>query len=275
MPAPRSPQARRYLPWYSTKAWQSIRLHQLSHHPLCAMCEQEGRITPATVCDHIVPHKGDWHKFINGPFQSLCSPCHNRHKQSEDRTGKAKAVTGLDGWPIEAKPALGETSHPAWFSPLMVPLTIVCGPPASGKTTYVARHKGERDIVFDLDAIAMKRFGKPAAMLPSDHRLACLTTRNQRLAELMRPAAQGKYNMAWLILSEASADRRQWWQDKLKPSAILIIETPPDECVARAKADTNQQRPADTATRIADWWQTYTRRRGEIVINSARHAETA
>lgn len=271
----RSPKARTYLPWYSSKAWQSIRSHQLAIHPLCAMCEAAGQVTVATVCDHIIPHKGDWHRFINGPFQSLCKLCHDRHKQSEDRTGKAKAVIGLDGWPVEAKPALGDISHPAWFSPLMVPLTIVCGPPASGKTTYVATHKGERDIVFDLDAIAMQRFGKPAGMLASDQRLACLTARNQRLAELMRPAAKGKHAMAWLIVTEPSADKRQWWHNKLKPASIIVIETPTDECIARAKADTKQQRPGDTASRIADWWQTYRRRPGETIIGTASHARTA
>ena len=96
----RSPKARTYLPWYSSKAWQSIRSHQLAIHPLCAMCEAAGQVTVATVCDHIIPHKGDWHRFINGPFQSLCKPCHDRHKQSAERTGKLKPVIGPDGWPI-------------------------------------------------------------------------------------------------------------------------------------------------------------------------------
>ena len=63
------------------------------------MCRDEGRITPATVCDHIHPHKGDPALFYGGPFQSLCKPCHDRHKQAEERTGKAKPIIGLDGWP--------------------------------------------------------------------------------------------------------------------------------------------------------------------------------
>ena len=35
--------------------WDKARLRFLQQHPLCVMCEQQGRITPATVVDHIVP----------------------------------------------------------------------------------------------------------------------------------------------------------------------------------------------------------------------------
>jgi hypothetical protein len=28
-------------------------------HPLCRMCEAEGKITVATIVDHVIPHKGD------------------------------------------------------------------------------------------------------------------------------------------------------------------------------------------------------------------------
>lgn len=84
---------------YKTARWLKLRLIHLSAEPLCRMCRDEGRITPATVCDHIHPHKGDPALFYGGPFQSLCKPCHDRHKQAEERTGKAKPIIGLDGWP--------------------------------------------------------------------------------------------------------------------------------------------------------------------------------
>lgn len=49
------------------------------------MCQDEGVITPATVCDHVEPHRGDTGKFWGGPFQSLCAPHHNREKQMSYR----------------------------------------------------------------------------------------------------------------------------------------------------------------------------------------------
>lgn len=85
---------------YKSARWLKLRLVHLSSEPLCRMCKDEGRITPATVCDHVVPHKGNLALFYGGPFQSLCKPCHDRHKQAEERGGKAKPIIGLDGWPI-------------------------------------------------------------------------------------------------------------------------------------------------------------------------------
>ena len=86
-------------PWYGTARWQKLRRNQLMAEPLCCMCADEGRVTAATVCDHVEPHKGDEGKFWSGPFQSLCKHCHDRHKQREERTGRRTKVYGADGWP--------------------------------------------------------------------------------------------------------------------------------------------------------------------------------
>lgn len=96
----RSAEAEAYRRWYKTARWQKLRAHQLNTEPLCLYCRQAGRITEARVCDHVEPHKGDELKFWSGPFQSLCKPCHDRDKQSEERTGRAKVTIGTDGWPV-------------------------------------------------------------------------------------------------------------------------------------------------------------------------------
>lgn len=75
--------------WYKTARWQRQRLAQLIAHPLCAICQREGRITAATVADHVKPHRGDADLFWNGELQSLCDEapwrCHSRVKQLEER----------------------------------------------------------------------------------------------------------------------------------------------------------------------------------------------
>ena len=81
---------------YGTARWQRLRDRQLWDEPLCAMCKQP---TPATVCDHVEPHKGDEEKFWNGPFQSLCAEHHNSDKQRIEKGGKPKPRIGKDGWP--------------------------------------------------------------------------------------------------------------------------------------------------------------------------------
>ncbi len=69
--------------------WAKARASYLLSHPLCVMCEAEGRTTMATVVDHRIPHKGDQAMFwdVNN-WQSLCAHHHNSHKQSEERRQK-------------------------------------------------------------------------------------------------------------------------------------------------------------------------------------------
>ena len=96
-----------YHGWYKLAIWHKrLRPQQLAKEPLCKRCLAEGKITAATVVDHIIPHKGDWAGFTDPEnLQSLCAHHHNSAKQSIDRTGYSKAVGG-DGWPTDP-------AHPA------------------------------------------------------------------------------------------------------------------------------------------------------------------
>jgi 5-methylcytosine-specific restriction enzyme A len=73
--------------WYSTARWARIRRHQLLEHPLCKYCAERGIVEPATICDHVEPHRGDVNKFWLGPFQSLCKSCHNSTKRFVEARG--------------------------------------------------------------------------------------------------------------------------------------------------------------------------------------------
>ena len=84
-----------------TTEWEKARAAYLVEHPLCAMCEARGVYTSAKVVDHITPHKGDPVLFWDqANWQSLCTPHHNRDKQSAER-GRRTPI-GVDGWPIDA-----------------------------------------------------------------------------------------------------------------------------------------------------------------------------
>ncbi len=44
-----------------------------SEHPLCLGCKAVGRVTPATLVDHVEPHRGDMDKFWDvSMWQSSC-----------------------------------------------------------------------------------------------------------------------------------------------------------------------------------------------------------
>ena len=59
--------------------WRKARKVFLQQHPLCAECKQNGKLTPATVVDHIIPHRGDKQLFWDeANWQPLCKSCHDR-----------------------------------------------------------------------------------------------------------------------------------------------------------------------------------------------------
>lgn len=69
---------------YNNK-WQAKRKRFLIQHPLCEDCKRKGKITKATVVDHIIPHRGDKKlMWDENNWQSLCKPCHDKKTGSED-----------------------------------------------------------------------------------------------------------------------------------------------------------------------------------------------
>lgn len=69
--------------------WQRARLAYLAKHPLCRMCEAQGKVTAANVVDHIVDHRGDMKLFWDSQnnWQSLCVSCHNKKTADEGGLG--------------------------------------------------------------------------------------------------------------------------------------------------------------------------------------------
>lgn len=84
--------------------WQKARalFLQQPDNALCVMCKKDGRVTEATVVDHIVPHRGNETLFWDRRnWQSLCLTHHNSDKQAIEKSGRVKKRIGLDGFPIE------------------------------------------------------------------------------------------------------------------------------------------------------------------------------
>ncbi len=57
----------------------------LALHPLCEECLKEGKATPVTVVDHIVPHQGDPKLFWDrSNWQALYKRCHDKKTRRDD-----------------------------------------------------------------------------------------------------------------------------------------------------------------------------------------------
>ncbi|MCX7208176.1 MAG: HNH endonuclease [Proteobacteria bacterium] len=92
-----------------TSRWTKARATYLRSRPLCLICKTAGRLVPATVVDHIVPHRGDQTLFWDSEnnWQPLCKSCHDRKTATEDggfgNPGTSAAVQKSDsgsgrGW---------------------------------------------------------------------------------------------------------------------------------------------------------------------------------
>jgi AAA domain len=244
--------------------WQRARKMHLAKHPSCSTF---GCSMPATDVDHIqsVQDRPDL-RLEPSNFRSLCKHHHSQRTARDQgfaRTGEANSVNA----------PLRGARHPEWLRPSIVPLTLVCGAPGAGKSTYVEQRRGHRDMVLDLDAIIAKLSGLPLYNAAPSWRDAALRWRNGRLSLL--GYVSSRWPLAWLIVSEPRAHWRQWWVDKMG-ARVVVLETPAAVCVEHIVHD---PRRSDSARARALegvhwWWLHYQRRDDDMIIRPNARATT-
>jgi 5-methylcytosine-specific restriction endonuclease McrA len=242
---------------HKTARWEKLRWSVLLRDQFtCQICFRLEGDTSRLVCDHVEPHRGNVEKFWAGPFQTLCKGCHDGVKQKEEIAARAAGLEVYGG-----KPA---SYRPEWLRPSAIPLTIVCGPPASGKSYYVRQHAGSTDLVIDLDMIVADLSGQPVSHRWDRERWLqmALRKRNAMLGELSKHPA---WPRAWLIMTEASAERRAWWADKMQPKAVVVIEASEAQCMAHASYDAGRDMHR-TMLMVRRWWSEYKPRSDDQII---------
>ena len=86
---------------YDKRAWRRRSRQFLAEHPLCRMCEAAGRVTLATVVDHVTPHKGDETLFWDEDnWQGLCATDHSAAKQAQEKSGRLRGCD-VNGRPLD------------------------------------------------------------------------------------------------------------------------------------------------------------------------------
>ena len=187
--------------------------------------------------------------------------------------GVTEQAVGSDGWPdSDPKPPPPDIELPAellWpknIRPSAIPLTIVCGPPAAGKSWFVAQQRSPDDEVIDLDDI-VQEIGGDARTVDRAIRKRALRERNDRLRELAVYAGNAAH--AWFITTAASASARRQWARLLKPQRVLVMLTPIEECLRRVRGDIYRARVAEDQTRIIEaWWGIYSPWDGDTAVRT-------
>lgn len=232
--------------------WSKLaKAHRIAE-PLCRRCWADGVVTLGQMVDHIVRiEEAPELRLVDANLQTLCRDCHKEKTYGEDMAGHA-------------------VGKPLWLKPSKVPLTIVCGPPASGKSSWVQAQRGRDDLVLDLDVIACDVAGIPFTHAwDRVHLQAALHARNRMLGRLSK--AGRDWPRAWLIVGEPTPAGRQWWADTLKPDRIVVLETPAPVCLQRAANDHDRQRRLPALQHaVGAWWDAYDRRDDEqrVIVRS-------
>lgn len=222
---------------YDSK-WVKLRANILARDLyLCQHCLDKGRPTPATDVDHITP-KSKGGDDAPDNLQALCRECHNRKTRDENKGRGKGAGPAYDaqGWPI-----WGDEPSDGWPNVWGAPLTeripnagaiIVCGPPASGKTTWARECDG---IVYDLDDIA-KDMGLPRYGRTLDQAEAALTERRRRLRQ-----HDPRDRLVLVVTAPKSAERERW--ASALDGTVHVMPTSPEECAKRIRATRRENMP--------------------------------
>lgn len=129
-------------------------------------------------------------------------------------------------------------------------VVLVCGPPAAGKTTWVAERSAPGDRVVDLDAIC-RRLGSPARFNHPEH----VRAQARRVREAEETLVSRMHTgTAWVIRTMPDPDRRARHATALGATEVVVLATDAETAKARAADD---ERPAWTAGVIDRWWDRY------------------
>ncbi len=127
-------------------------------------------------------------------------------------------------------------------------VTLVCGPPAAGKTTWAEARAGPGDQIIDLDAIC-RSLGSRSS---HDH-----PRHIKRMAERVRRSLEDRADETdgetFVIRCLPNPVDREAVAKRLG-ARVVMLAVPADEVVGRAEVD---GRPEWTSQAIRDWWDRY------------------
>lgn len=211
----RNRENKEYVGFYKTTAWRHTREQVLTRdYSTCVRCGLEGNIV-----DHIVPSEDDWEDRLNvDNLETLCQRCHNlktRREWVKKNKGRERAMK----------------------------IHVVIGYPASGKSTYVARHMTSHDLVYDYDLLTSSLDGSMLNVLNTNDVEANNQTIHQHNIDvndyvqllyemiLRKIKSEKTFENVWLIMTKPD--------DRLTTLLAscdvdwLMLDTSKEECISR------------------------------------------
>lgn len=211
----RNRENKEYVSFYKTTAWRHTREQVLLRdYSTCVRCGLEGNIV-----DHIVPSEDDWEDRLNiDNLETLCQRCHNlktRREWIKKNKGRERPMQ----------------------------IHVVIGYPASGKSTYVARHMTSHDLVYDYDLLTSSLDGSMLNVLNTNDVEANSQTIHKHNIDvndyvqiiyemiLRKIKVEKTFNNVWLIMTKP--DERLTTLLSSSDVDWLMLDTTKDECISR------------------------------------------
>lgn len=239
--------------FYGSKAWRRCRDAYVADRVLvdggmCESCREKAGEELHHIRELTVANIGDPEVTLNHDNLAwLCRDCHFKaHRELIARSLRRKRAGSLvneAGYYFDEN---GEIRQAKVY--------IVYGSPASGKTSYVRKHRREGDLVVDLDlikqAISMQG-GKDAP----DNLL--------EVALAMREAAYGMIESrvadcrtSWVVASLPERAERLALAERLG-AELVYIDATYGECIKRAMADPERRDVVGQLYLIDRWWERF------------------
>lgn len=142
-------------------------------------------------------------------------------------------------------------------------VSVVHGPPASGKTTYVNENKGPNDVVFDFDSVMHAISGLPPHHKNENLISYCTDIRTLIIDKALRSP---KVDRTWIIATRADDSLRESLSDV--PVEYVHMDTPKEECLKRMEADPMRKDVAEETRQVIENYFAETSERSSPVVPS-------
>lgn len=125
-------------------------------------------------------------------------------------------------------------------------IVVVCGPPCSGKSTYVDQRREPGDLVVDYDQIAQS-LGSPVS---HGHHYKFHKPTDRVIKQHINDIVLGKNQRAWIIRSMPTLAEREALVAKVKATEVVVLDDTDEVLQSRALLRPNRYQAMRA---IEDW----------------------